>query len=107
MIDFTFENPTRIHFGKDSLSHLSEEVKRYGNRILLVYGGGSIKRIGLYDQVMEILNAESAQIWEVAGVQPNPRLSLVRKGIDLCREHDVQLFWLWAAAAPLTLPRPL
>ena len=91
MIDFTFENPTRIHFGKDSLSHLSEEVRRYGNRILLVYGGGSIKRIGLYDQVMAILNAENAQVWEIAGVQPNPRLSLVYKGIELCREHDVQL----------------
>lgn len=91
MIDFTFENPTRIHFGKDSLSQLAQEVHRYGNRILLVYGGGSVKRIGLYDQVMAILNAENAQIWEVSGVQPNPRLSLVYKGIELCREHDVQL----------------
>lgn len=91
MIDFTFENPTRIHFGKESLSHLAEEVRRHGNRILLVYGGGSIKRIGLYDQVMAILNTESAQVWEVAGVQPNPRLSLVYKGIELCREHQIQL----------------
>jgi len=91
MIDFTFENPTRIHFGKDSLKHLAEEVRRYGNRILLVYGGGSIKRIGLYDQVMAILNAENAQVWEVSGVQPNPRLSLVYKGIGLCREHQIQL----------------
>ncbi len=91
MIDFTFENPTRIHFGKNALNNLSAEVKRYGSRILLVYGGGSIKRIGLYDQVMNILNAENAQVWEVAGVQPNPRLSLVRKGIELCREHDIQL----------------
>jgi len=91
MIDFTFENPTRIHFGKDSLSQLAGEIKRYGTRILLVYGGGSIKRIGLYDQVMKILKDENAQVWEVAGVQPNPRLSLVYKGIDLCREHDIQL----------------
>ncbi len=91
MIDFTFENPTRIHFGKDSLKQLAAEVRRYGSRILLVYGGGSIKRIGLYDQVMAILNAENAQVWEVAGVQPNPRLSLVYKGIELCLEHDVQL----------------
>lgn len=91
MIDFTFENPTRIHFGKNALSHLSAEVKCYGSRILLVYGGGSIKRIGLYDQVMDILRSENAQVWEVAGVQPNPRLSLVRKGIELCRENGVQL----------------
>ena len=91
MIDFTFENPTRIHFGKNALSNLTAEVKRYGSRILLVYGGGSIKRIGLYDQVMNILNAENAQVWEIAGVQPNPRLSLVYKGIELCRENDIQL----------------
>jgi len=91
MIDFTFENPTRIHFGKNALSQLSGEVKRYGSRILLVYGGGSIKRIGLYDQVMAILKAEDAQVWEVAGVQPNPRLSLVRRGIELCHENDIQL----------------
>ena len=91
MIDFTFENPTRIHFGQNALSQLAKEVQRYGKRILLVYGGGSIKRIGLYDQVMEILNQEGAQVWEVAGVQPNPRLSLVYKGIELCRENSVQL----------------
>lgn len=91
MIDFTFENPTRIHFGKDSLKQLSAEIDRYGKRVLLVYGGGSIKRIGLYDQVLAILNQKNAQVWEVSGVQPNPRLSLVYKGIDLCREHGIQL----------------
>ncbi|MBR3874203.1 MAG: iron-containing alcohol dehydrogenase [Clostridia bacterium] len=91
MIDFTFQNPTRIHFGRNSLSHLGEEIDRYGNRVLLVYGGGSIKRIGLYDQVMDILADKQAQVWEVGGVQPNPRLSLVYKGIELCREHNVQL----------------
>ena len=91
MIDFTFHNPTRIHFGKDSLSHLKEEVLRYGKRVLLVYGGGSIKRIGLYDQVMNILNELGATVWELGGVQPNPRLSLVYKGIDMCRENGVEL----------------
>lgn len=91
MIDFTFQNPTRIHFGRNALSHLGEEIDRYGRRVLLVYGGGSIKRIGLYDQVMAILADKQAQVWEVGGVQPNPRLSLVYEGIELCREHDVQL----------------
>lgn len=91
MIDFTFHNPTRIHFGKTALDHLKEEVERYGKRILLVYGGGSIKRIGLYDQVMDILGGMGASVWELGGVQPNPRLSLVYKGIDLCREHGVEL----------------
>ena len=91
MIDFTFHNPTRIHFGRNSLSQLASEVERYGKKVLLVYGGGSIKRIGLYDQVMEILNSLHAQVWEIAGVQPNPRLQLVKDGIAFCREHDIEL----------------
>ena len=91
MIDFTFHNPTRIHFGRTALSHLREELDRFGSRVLLVYGGGSIKRIGLYDQVMAILNEAQAQVWEISGVQPNPRLQLVYDGIELCRAHNVQL----------------
>ena len=91
MIDFTFQNTARIHFGKTALSHLKEEVERYGKRILMVYGGGSIKRIGLYDQVMEILNNAQATVWELGGVQPNPRLSLVYKGVEMCHEHQIEL----------------
>lgn len=91
MIDFTFQNSTRIHFGKTALSHLKEEVERYGKRVLMVYGGGSIKRIGLYDQVMAILNELECSVWELGGVQPNPRLSLVYQGVDMCREHNVEL----------------
>ena len=91
MIDFTFQNATRIHFGRTALSNLKDEIARYGSKVLLVYGGGSIKRIGLYDQVIAILNEANAQVWEVAGVQPNPRLSLVYRGIELCREHGVEL----------------
>ena len=91
MIDFTFHNPTRIHFGRTALDHLEEEVLRYGTKVLLVYGGGSIKRIGLYDQVMSILLKLGAQVWELGGIQPNPRLSPVYKGIDLCREHGIEL----------------
>jgi len=91
MIDFTFQNPSRIHFGRTALSHLQQEVERYGTRVLLVYGGGSVKRIGLYDQIMTILKACGAQVWELGGIQPNPRLSRVYEGIALCREHQVQL----------------
>lgn len=91
MKDFTFQNPTRIHFGRNALDHLPAEVKRYGQRILMVYGGGSIKRTGVYDDVMEKLQAAQAQVWQLSGVQPNPRLSLVREGIRLCREHQIQL----------------
>lgn len=91
MIDFAFQNPTKIYFGRKALSNLSTEVQKYGKRILLVYGGGSIKRSGLYDRIMEILNGIGVQVWELGSVQPNPRLSLVYTGIEMCREHDVQL----------------
>lgn len=70
MIDFTFQNPTRIHFGRDSLNQLANEVAACGTRVLLVYGGGSIKRTGVYDKVMAQLSAANAQVWELPGVQP-------------------------------------
>ena len=91
MIDFEFYNPTKIIFGRDALSHLIQEVPQYGRRILLVYGGGSIKRMGLYDRVMCILRSIDAQVWELGGVRPNPRLGLVRQGVEMCRAHDIEL----------------
>ena len=91
MKDFSFQNPTRIHFGRDALRHLSDEVNRYGKRVLMVYGGGSIKRTGVYDDVLVQLKAADAQVWELSGVQPNPRLSLVREGIAICRKEQIQL----------------
>ena len=91
MIDFAFQNPTKIYFGRDSLKNLTAEVRQHGNRVLLVYGGGSIKRIGLYDKVMDILKAEDAQVWEISGVLPNPRLGLVKEGVKICKENDIQL----------------
>ena len=91
MKDFSFQNPTRIHFGRDALRHLPDEVNRYGKHVLMVYGGGSIKRTGVYDDVMAQLKAADAQVWELSGVQPNPRLSLVREGIAICRKEQIQL----------------
>ena len=85
MIDFIFQNPAKIIFGKTALSHLGEEVAGYGQKVLMIYGGGSIKRIGLYDQVMAILQGVGAQVWEIGGVKPNPRLDLVYQGIEIYR----------------------
>src|SRR5690606_20704409 len=70
-------------------ARLGEEVSAYGKRVLLVYGGGSIKRTGLYDDVVKILDDVGAEWVELAGVEPNPRLSTVQKGSDLCRAQDV------------------
>ncbi|AUZ40133.1 MULTISPECIES: iron-containing alcohol dehydrogenase [Bacillus] len=89
MENFTYYNPTKLIFGKGQLEQLRKELKRYGKNVLLVYGGGSIKRNGLYDQVTGILKEEGAVIHELSGVEPNPRLATVEKGIGLCREHGI------------------
>lgn len=91
MIDFIFQNPAKIIFGKTALSHLGEEAQKYGDKALLVYGGGSVKRMGLFDQVMEILTGCGIRVWELGGIVPNPRLSRVREGIDLCRREGIGL----------------
>ncbi|MGG0823435.1 iron-containing alcohol dehydrogenase [Paenibacillus turicensis] len=91
MNTFTFHNPTKLIFGKNTLSSLSKEVEQYGRNVLLVYGGGSIKRTGLYDEVMTELGKINAVVTELAGVQPNPRLSTVHEGVDLCRKHNIDL----------------
>lgn len=91
MIDFVFQNPAKIIFGRDALSHLGEEALRYSDKVLLVYGGGSVKRIGLFDQVMKILNGNHIAVWELSGIVPNPRLSRVYEGIDICRREGIGL----------------
>jgi alcohol dehydrogenase YqhD (iron-dependent ADH family) len=86
---FTYHNPTRLIFGQGQLATLADQIKPYGNRVLLVYGGGSIKRSGLYDQVLKQLATIDAKVTELSGIEPNPRLSTVQKGIDLCRENNI------------------
>jgi alcohol dehydrogenase len=70
---FTFANPTELIFGKDSVQKIKEKATSFGKNVLLVYGGGSIKRNGLYDQVVGILKAADKTIHELSGVEPNPR----------------------------------
>ncbi len=89
--DFTYENPTKIYFGKDSLDHLSDELKKYGSNVLLAYGGGSIKKYGLYDKVMDILNVASKNVIELSGILPNPSYQKVLEGAKLCQEHHIDL----------------
>ncbi len=89
MINFTFHNPTKIIFGKGSEKKLGEEIKRYGNKALVHYGGGSVKQNGVYDKVVNSLNTAGVSFVELGGVKPNPRLELVYEGIRICRENDV------------------
>ncbi|WP_404329703.1 iron-containing alcohol dehydrogenase [Mesobacillus maritimus] len=90
MDNFTFWNPTKLIFGKDQLEQLKTEVPKYGKKVLLVYGGGSIKRNGLYDNVMNLLSGIGAQVHELAGVEPNPRLATVHKGVKICKEEGIE-----------------
>jgi alcohol dehydrogenase YqhD (iron-dependent ADH family) len=91
MRKFEFYNPTKLIFGQDTLEALKTEVPKYGKNVLLMYGGGSIKRSGLYDKVVAELSAIGAAVTELSGVEPNPRLSTVHKGVELCREHHIDL----------------
>ncbi|MNW27309.1 NADH-dependent butanol dehydrogenase A [compost metagenome] len=86
---FEFHNPTRLIFGQGKLEVLTREIPKYGKRILLVYGGGSIKRSGLYEEVIGFLKQAGVEITELAGVEPNPRLATVHKGVELCKQHDI------------------
>ncbi|ORC29900.1 NADH-dependent alcohol dehydrogenase [Marispirochaeta aestuarii] len=89
MNNFEFLNPTKIIFGKDVEEHVGKEVKKHSSSCLLHYGGGSIKKNGLYDRIVHSLKSEKIRFIELGGVQPNPRLSLVREGIKICRENDL------------------
>ncbi|WP_432666639.1 iron-containing alcohol dehydrogenase [Wukongibacter baidiensis] len=89
MLDFNYNNKTEIIFGKGTESTVGIESKKYGKKILLHYGGGSIKRTGLYSRIVTSLQDENIEFIELGGVKPNPRLSLVREGIRMCKEQGV------------------
>lgn len=89
--DFTYYNPTKIYFGKSSLKNLEAELKNYGKNVLLVYGKNSIKKIGLYDEVIKTLKRCGKNVIELAGINANPRYSQVLEGARLVRENDVDL----------------
>lgn len=89
--NFTYHNPTRLHFGKESLDYLKEELKNYGKKVLLTYGGGSIKKNGIYDNVVAILKETGKEIIELSGVPANPTVEKLYEGAALARENEVDL----------------
>ena len=91
MENFEFQNPTKILFGRGTEEKVGAEVAAYSKKVLLHYGGGSIKASGLYDRVIASLEAADITWVELGGVKPNPRLSLVHEGVKLCKEHDLGL----------------
>ncbi|MBU5269738.1 MAG: iron-containing alcohol dehydrogenase [Clostridium cochlearium] len=89
MLNFNYSIPTKIFFGEGQIEVLGKEVKKYGNNVLLVYGGGSIKKNGIYDEIVKIFKENNINFWELSGVEPNPRITTVRSGIKICRENNI------------------
>ena len=89
--NFTFCNPTRLYFGKGAVEHLKEELPKYGKNVLLVYGGGSIKKNGIYDEVTKILRECGKTVTEDAGVMPNPTVEKLYEGVQRARQSKADL----------------
>ncbi|MDU7163299.1 MAG: iron-containing alcohol dehydrogenase [Anaerococcus vaginalis] len=89
MLDFTYDIPTKIHFGKNALDFVGEEVKKFSDKVLITYGGGSIKKNGIYDKVISELKNSGVEIFELSGIEPNPRIDSVREGVKIIKENNI------------------
>jgi alcohol dehydrogenase YqhD (iron-dependent ADH family) len=87
---FSFYNPTKIYFGKDSLDNLKAELSNYGDTLLLTYGKNAVKSMGLYDQVTDILKDAGKKVVELSGVMPNPTYTKLMEGVKLVKENNVK-----------------
>ncbi|MBQ7725089.1 MAG: iron-containing alcohol dehydrogenase [Lachnospiraceae bacterium] len=89
--NFSYKNATKLYFGDESLKYLNEELPKYGKNVQLIYGGGSIKKNGLYDEIIKILKDNGKEICEDAGVMPNPTVDKLREGVKIARDNKVDL----------------
>lgn len=89
--NFSYCNPAKLYFGDQSLDYLNTELPKYGKNVVLIYGGGSIKKNGIYDDVIKILEAQGKNVAEIAGVMPNPTLAKLYEGIEIACKHQADL----------------
>ncbi len=89
--NFSFCNSTKLYFGEESLNALNTELPKYGKQVVLIYGGGSIKKNGIYDEVMQMLQHNGKQVAEIAGVMPNPTIDKLYEGVEIARKHQADL----------------
>lgn len=89
--NFSYCNPTKLYFGENSLNDMNVELPKYGKKVVLIYGGGSIKKNGIYDEVIQILENNGKDVVEIAGVMPNPTLPKLYEGIEIARKHHADL----------------
>ena len=91
MNNFVYDIPTKVYFGENQLGNLGKELSQFGKRVLLTYGGGSIKKIGLYDAVVAEIKKAGLELYELSGIEPNPRIDSVRKGAQMCKDHNIDV----------------
>ncbi|SHK11197.1 hypothetical protein SAMN02745136_01724 [Anaerocolumna jejuensis DSM 15929] len=91
MNSFIYDIPTRVYFGENQLGHLGKELAGYGRRVLLVYGGGSIKKTGLYNKVVTEIKKAGLELFECSGIEPNPRVTSVNRGADICKKEKIDV----------------
>lgn len=91
MNNFIYDIPVKVYFGENQLCHLGEELSKYGKRVLLTYGGGSIKKSGLYDAVITEIKNAGLELYELSGIAPNPRIDSVRDGARMCKEYHIDV----------------
>ena len=89
--NFTYCNPTKLYFGKGAIKYLNDELPKYGKKVVLIYGGGSIKKNGIYDEVIDILKSNGKDVAEISGVMPNPTVEKLYEGMDIARRHGADL----------------
>ena len=89
--NFSYCNPTKLYFGEGAVKYLNDELPKYGKNVVLIYGGGSIKKNGIYDEVMAILNANGKNVAEISGVMPNPTLAKLYEGVEIARKAKADL----------------
>lgn len=89
MYNFIFNVDTKVLFGRGQIDKLGEEIKKYSNNVLLVYGGGSIKKNGIYDATLKTLSDNNIEVFEISGVDPNPRIETVREGVGICKKNNI------------------
>ncbi|MFQ9116231.1 iron-containing alcohol dehydrogenase [uncultured Eubacterium sp.] len=91
MNSFVYDIPTKVYFGENQLGHLGEELSKYGKKVLMTYGGGSIKKSGLYDKVVAEIKKAGLELFELSGIEPNPRVSSVNAGAKICKEEGIDV----------------
>lgn len=89
--NFAYCNPTKLYFGEDALQYLNTELPKYGENVVLLYGGGSIKKNGIYDEVTTILKSNHKNVAEISGIMPNPTLEKLHAGVEIARNHHADL----------------